>query len=188
LRPIIPGITDREIDYIVGEAKKAGAYGVVAGSLRITEGIVARLRKAGVNVDVILKRAGKLQGSKQITVKSSDLKQLVEEAVKEKGLTYFNSACCACAFSCEVPCFSLCWTTNMCTNCSNRCEEKLPHVDVDDVAQTLYSLAGVKAIDVKVSEHKVLLKVDKEDAKKVADAHLFTLQTLLRRRIMLASS
>jgi len=188
LRPIIPGVTDRELDDIVSEAKSAGVYGVVAGSLRVTEGIVARLRKAGVDVSAILKRVGKLQGSKQIAVRSGDLKQLVEKVVKEKGLTYFNSACCACAFSCEIPCFSLCWVTNMCTDCPNRCEEKLPHVGIDDVVRALHLLAGVKAIDVEVSMHKVSLKVSKDDVKKIADAHLFTLQTLLRRKITLIPS
>ncbi|RLE47752.1 MAG: hypothetical protein DRJ31_08400 [Candidatus Methanomethylicota archaeon] len=59
---------------------------------------------------------------------------------------------------------------------------------IDDVVRALHLLAGVKAIDVEISMHKVSLKVSKDDVKKISDAHLFTLRILLRRKITLIPS
>jgi len=56
LRPLIPGIVDKEIDDILDEAKSAGAVGVVAGALRVSPLILSRMEKAGINLAEIKRR------------------------------------------------------------------------------------------------------------------------------------
>jgi DNA repair photolyase len=51
LRPIVPGVTDREVGEILDTALSYGIRRVVPGTLRVTPRILARLTSAGV-VDV----------------------------------------------------------------------------------------------------------------------------------------
>lgn len=93
LRPIIPGVTDKEADRILELAALCGAVGVVTGSLRVTARIIRALERLGVNVTERLRRQPR--GSEQLTIESRDLKQAVEKRAERLGLRVFRSACAA---------------------------------------------------------------------------------------------
>ena len=56
VRPIVPGVTDREIERLLITARELGYRRVVFGTLRVTTGIVRRLRAFGVDVTPYVKR------------------------------------------------------------------------------------------------------------------------------------
>ncbi len=50
VRPVVPGVTDRELTRLLALARELGYRRVVFGTLRVTKGIVARLKVFGVDV------------------------------------------------------------------------------------------------------------------------------------------
>ena len=97
LRPIIPGIINEdELRKLFFAAKDAGFSGVVAGSLRVTEGILKRLRNAGIplaGLDNALRRIK--PGSRQVPVPDPVTKNMARTIAAEAGLEYLPSACAA---------------------------------------------------------------------------------------------
>lgn len=128
LRPIIPGVTDREIDEILEYAAESGAYGVVAGSLRVTRSILDRLTDVGLDTSEIIRRLkGRekdLKDNVQYTVDISDIKNLIEKQASKKKLIYLPSACMANAFSHNLGCWRMKSliksSTKHCSGCRNR--------------------------------------------------------------------
>lgn len=114
IRPIIPGVTDREADRILGLAAESGIRSVVPGSLRVTERILRSLERCGgADVEEIKRRIPKpLMGSKQIETRSKDLKRKICSIAEDLGLRVFRAACEAniyahgryCAMCCMGPC------------------------------------------------------------------------------------
>ncbi len=95
-RPLIPGIADQEYREILRKARRAGAVGVVVGSLRVSRLILSRLRSVGLPVEEIIGRLPRIpRGDEQITVRASDLKNMVLEYARRIGLTPFPEACMA---------------------------------------------------------------------------------------------
>lgn len=94
IRPIIPGVTDKEADKILTFAANKGIKSVVLGSLRATERIIRRLERSGVRREEIEKRLVKpFKGKEQIEVKSLDLKNKIRETAENLGLKVFRAAC-----------------------------------------------------------------------------------------------
>ncbi|MEM2539405.1 MAG: radical SAM protein [Candidatus Bathyarchaeia archaeon] len=94
IRPIIPGVTDREADKILASAADKGIETVVLGSLRVTERIIRKLERRGVKREEIERRLVKpLKGNEQIEVKSSDLKDKIRRMAESLGLKVFRAAC-----------------------------------------------------------------------------------------------
>lgn len=126
LRPIIPGITDREVGEILEFAASSGAYGVVTGALRVTKEILERLEDMGLDTSEIVRRLGKnkkeLRDKVQYTVNVSDIKNTVEKIATRKKLIHLPSACMANAFSHELECWrmkSLTVGRGKCSGCRN---------------------------------------------------------------------
>lgn len=111
LRPIIPGITDKEYRDIIDTALKYGAVGVVAGSLRITRRILEKLEENGVDTDAILKRAVKsltgFENNVQYDVRTDDIKMEIAKYALKKGLLYLPYACMANIFSHGQKCWRM---------------------------------------------------------------------------------
>ncbi len=96
LRPIIPGIIEDEYAEILEEARRNGAVGVVIGSLRVTNRILERLRKAGLDISEILRRLPrKPRGNEQIPIRVNDLKEEITRYARKIGLIPFPEACMA---------------------------------------------------------------------------------------------
>jgi len=145
LRPLIPGLED-EVEELLNEAKAHGAVGVVVGALRVSKKILRRLRKVGLDKGIRsrLRREPPEKGLMPVPVP-----KLKEEALKmarEKGLLAFKAACCANAFVASVPCADLCWLRGFCSNCPNRCKDKLPEVGEDEVREALSRAFGLRAL------------------------------------------
>lgn len=97
VRPIIPGITDKEIERIAAYAMEVGVNGAVLGSLRVTPGIIKRLASIGYPVSEINKRLPrKPRGNRdQVTIIEQDLKAKVKKVLESYGIKVYPSACAA---------------------------------------------------------------------------------------------
>ena len=95
MRPIIPGVTDREAEKILSASAEAGVTRIVTGCLRITPGIVDRLRRAGVPTTEILRRAPRMPRDErdQVSIRCNDLRKRVEDLARDLGMKVFPSAC-----------------------------------------------------------------------------------------------
>lgn len=150
LRPILPGVTDLEAEEIIRRAAEAGVRRVVLGTLRVTPGILARLRASGVvDVGFIEERLPRRprDGRDQVPIRARDLKERVARIARDYGLEVLPSSCSsniashgqACAACRMGPCGDL---------------RRLPSVDEDRVA-VLLERAGLKPISVRVKGFKV---------------------------------
>lgn len=153
VRPIIPGITDAELEEILSIAVESGVKSIVFGSLRVTERILKNLKRFGMDVREIEKRLTKpLKGTKQVETKMADLKGKFIDWAEELGLTVFKAACEANIHAHGVYC-AMCSIGPCNTNVK---PDPLESSDVKDLLEYL----GVKYHNVKVSgdEIKVSLK------------------------------
>ncbi len=106
LRPIIPGVSSEDISDLLALAKSNMFKGVVAGSLRITEGILKKLSEASIYDHELIKRAGGVRpkGSKQIPIKTDDIKLIIKAAAQKVGLEFLRSACAANVVAHRISC------------------------------------------------------------------------------------
>ncbi len=151
LRPIMPGIDEAEIEAILSEASRHGAKGVVAGSLRVTRGILHRLRVKGLPTAAIERRLARpLKSSRdQVAVPAGRIKRLVEKAAGSLGLKYYPSACAAnmdahglSCYACSMgPCGPL---------------EGLPELDVGEALQAAEGL-GIRDARIRVEGDRIVL-------------------------------
>ena len=179
LRPIIPGVTDLEMEEIMRKANQNGAIGVVIGSLRVTSGILKRLKSSGIDIKEITRRLKhKVKEHKQISVPSKDLKKKAINTARTLGLIVFPSACCANALTNDVACAGCCFLKNMCLNCPNNCITKLPEITEDDVFLLFDSVARKKPKSIRVLQDAVEVKIGNVDK-----TSLRVISSILRRRV-----
>lgn len=96
LRPIIPGLIENEYSIIIDKSVEYGAVGVVTGSLRVTSNILNKLVDKGLDVSEIIKRLPrKPRGREQISIDTSDLKNMITKYAKQYKLIVFPEACMA---------------------------------------------------------------------------------------------
>ncbi|AAL63986.1 conserved hypothetical protein [Pyrobaculum aerophilum str. IM2] len=88
VRPIVPGVTDRELMRLLTAAREAGFRRVIFGTLRVTSGIAARLRAYGVNVMPYVKE---LHPTRQIPIKYP--KDRLISAAKDLGFEVLPASC-----------------------------------------------------------------------------------------------
>jgi len=185
LRPIIPEITDKELEQILESASDAGAAGVVVGSLRISRKILKRLKKTHVNLHSIKKRITKIK-QKQIYLKTTDLKEEALKIAKEFKLLPFRSACCANAFNAAVLCANVCWTTKFCTNCPNNCKRKEINITTEKINQTIKRVLNIQSVNMIIHNSQIKVTIPKNTIKnlKIKPIGALTLlKTLLRKKI-----
>ncbi|MHA1722364.1 MAG: radical SAM protein [Candidatus Baldrarchaeia archaeon] len=185
LRPIIPGVTDREFEQIFERASDAGAVGVVIGTLRISRKILERLKKAQIDLHPIKERAAKI-GGKQVHLSIADLKEEALKIAKEFKLVPFRSACCANAFNASIPCANVCWATKFCTNCPNNCKQKRIHITTEKINHTIEKILNTQTFNSEVNENHVKIVIPKsneKDLKTKRKGISILLKTLLRRRV-----
>ncbi len=153
LRPILPGLDEKEAEEIMLNALEAGARGIVLGSMRVTTGIITRLQTAGYpHMDMLMKRlTGRVKNGRQITLRMKDLKERFSRLARRLGLKVYPSACAAnieahglgCA-ACEMgPCGNL---------------NEIPDLDLDDFKK-LAPRYGLNVSGLVVEDFKVRLRV-----------------------------
>jgi len=183
LRPVLPGLED-EVDDILSEAKQAGALGVVVGGLRLSERISRRLRSVGIEVPAATRRAG------LVDVAQRDLKNLVIEAARSRGLVPFRSACCATTYSIarltglRLPCTGLCYTSQLCTRCPVDCLKALPRLDEDEAIEAATMALGVRPCWIKFEGTYVEVGLESGVEARLKEG-LELLKLVFRRRVRL---
>ena len=97
LRPILPGLPVEGLVEVLEKARGSGARGVVLGSLRVSSGILKRLKAAGYPyLDDLLRRLpSEPRGRRQITLREADLKKMIAKRAEAVGLRVYPSACAA---------------------------------------------------------------------------------------------
>ena len=97
LRPILPGLCEKEVEDILCRALDSGAAGVVLGSMRVTGGIIRRLEAVGYPYmwEILGRIPGDLRPGAQVTLRMSDLKRRFARLARELGLRVYPSACAA---------------------------------------------------------------------------------------------
>ena len=154
LRPILPGLRLNEFREILSESKRSGVGGAVLGTLRVTEGIIKRLKAAGYpHLDEVVKRVpGKLEGSKQTVIMGQDLKRQVAGIAEELGIKLYPSACAAniethglgCA-SCRLgPCGDV---------------EKIPAVESRDL-EKIAPWFRVRVVDLRIEGFRIFMRLE----------------------------
>ena len=95
VRPIIPGVTDRQADEIFALARRSGLSEAVLGSLRVTPGILDRLEAVGVPRSLLEARLPRKPRSRrdQVTLRMSDVKARVASVARRHGFLLYPSAC-----------------------------------------------------------------------------------------------
>lgn len=111
LRPIIPGLTEKEYKQVISLAKEYGAVGVVAGSLRVTKRILSELKEAGLDISEIARRLkvplDKMKQGVQYDVIASDIKEEIEKYARKEGLVFFPAACMANLYTHSITCWKM---------------------------------------------------------------------------------
>ncbi len=156
LRPIIPGVTDKEIDEIVRRAAEAGTAAVVPGSLRVTKGILLRLRLAGISVEEVMARVPHLPRNdrEQVPIRTHDIKELVRKISKHYGLKVLPSSCSANIDAHRLACWACKWGP-----CGDT--DRLPVVDREDLAEAIEVLVGKKPENIRVRRNHIVVKTRK---------------------------
>jgi DNA repair photolyase len=155
LRPIIPGITDKETESILKTAVEHGVKSLVLGSLRVTKGILLRLSAKGINVKTIEARLTKsLRDSReQVTIHESDVKRKIVKKASDMGFKIFPSACSANIASHNEFCNMCKW--GPCGNIKTR--EAITESDVKEYLE----FRGIKVRDIHVDEESVIITLAK---------------------------
>lgn len=163
IRPIIPGITDNEAEEIINEAKRAGAIGIVAGSLRLTKGVMERMSKVGLNVKLIREA---IEGGE-----AGKMKKKIMGIAEEKGLKAFPSSCCANAYVSGTTCINL---------CKNALRE-IPKASVEDVKNLIKNIIGKKARSIIFNDNSIRILMEEKLTRKEKDILKYNLRVILRR-------
>lgn len=192
-RPIMPGINTDEIEDILDEARKAGAYGVVFGGMRVTPLILMRLEKLGLDTSEIRKRIkGSIRKGVQTPIYTHDIKQEVVETARRKGLIPMLSACCANNFAAyiydgqRIPCAGLDFIDGKyCTRCPVLCEEVDTKVEQEEVQRIIFSFLNM---EVKIDVDRFFIHIVSGDPKRARRRlkrwQKIILETAYRRRLM----
>ncbi len=104
VRPIIPGVTDRQANELFELAAESGIREVVLGSLRVTLGILRRLSASGITIPRHLLPRMPRSKRDQVTLRMHDIKMKVKLAAQTYGLIVHPTACSANVHAHRMPC------------------------------------------------------------------------------------
>lgn len=174
LRPIIPSVTDRELREIIVQARDHGASAIVPGSLRVTPGIMARLKHSRiVDIRELEKRMPRAprSGRDQVVLRMRDLKDEAVKIAREEGLRVLPSSCAANIEAHKLWCWLCGWGP-----CGD--PKAAPVIYEDDVRE-IFEASNCMPRRVRVEDKSVAV----ECSRKPSEAMLLTLETLAKRRV-----
>lgn len=155
IRPIIPGVTDKEYREMLETFESYGVKDLVLGSFRATYTNIARMKSAGVNVSEIESRLKRRpRRGEQITIPSSDVKSKLKGEALKKGFNVYESACAAnvvahneyCAMCNKGPCGNL---------------SRLPKVSAEEVA-AFFDMRGIEIVKLDLSDTRLSLWLNRK--------------------------
>lgn len=138
VRPIVPGITDRDLTRLLALAAELGYGRVVFGTLRVTKGIVARLRAFGVDVAPYVRE---LHERRQTPIRYP--KEKFAAVARQMGFEVLPASCATNVVAHGQACALCGWGS-----CG---DVKKLKVDVSDVEEYLET-RGYKSVEVSVVE------------------------------------
>jgi len=153
MRPIIPGITDREAREILEEALNHGIRDVVPGTLRVTPRIIRRLEATKiVDMEEVKRRLPSPPRDLrvQITIRGSDLKKNVIKEAEKLGTRVHPSSCSSNIYSHNQACAAC--SLGPCGD-----TEMLPEVEERGVMEAAKHL-GVHIESVRIEGFKVIVR------------------------------
>lgn len=180
LRPIIPGVTDRELDEIMKAARDAGARAVIPGSLRVTPGILRRLEASRVvPMEEVLRRLPRRprSGRDQVVLRMTDLKEKAAAAARRHGLRVLSSSCSANIEAHRLACWACHWGP-----CGD--PRLLPIVDEEGVRDALEAL-GLQAVRIRLREGMVEAVLRGRPSPGAVKRARYIVETLAKRRVVL---
>ncbi|MCE4598792.1 MAG: radical SAM protein [Desulfurococcales archaeon] len=150
LRPILPGVTDREADCILELAVDNNVRRVVLGTLRVTPGILKRLGATRiVDVREIKARLPREPRNRrdQVIIRGRDLKETIAYKARSLGLEVLPASCSSNIASHQLACAACnmgpCGDTSI-----------LPKASIDGVEAVLEH-AGIEPLRVSIGEYTV---------------------------------
>ncbi|MFX0115852.1 MAG: radical SAM protein [Candidatus Hodarchaeota archaeon] len=188
LRPIIPGVTNKELNKLIAAFKESSNCGVVLGSLRLNQ-TTLELLKIKIDISEITKRLPSPNLGKGFQyIYTNDLKQEFSDQIRAAGLSPFHSACCANAASHRLPCVNACWkNSRICTNCWNQCSNhKMPEIpDSTEIQRFIRRCLGKQAFAM-VDQEKRMVYLQIKASPAVRMGAKRTLETLLRAQVVVS--
>ncbi|MEM0005277.1 MAG: radical SAM protein [Ignisphaera sp.] len=181
IRPVIPGVTDAEIDRILKLAVEYGIRRIVIGALRVTEGILTRIR----NIDHLLYReiVSRLprepRGREQIAIRVDDVKKVIVRKAREHQVKVYTSACQANIDAHGEFC-------NMCSRgpCGNI--HRIEAIDESDIAEFLEYM-GTRPREITVSRNCIAIEVESRIRREKLDHIKRFLEQVLRTVVKIRS-
>ena len=170
LRPIIPGMSDRDANEILEICKSIGVKVIVLGTLRITKNIFKKLLSIGINLS---NRITKLSDKEQIPIKGHDLKMYIRKIAEKKGFIVYDAACGANIDAYGIGCIAC--EMGPCGNLN-----KLPDVNEHDIIEFL-KYQNIKFENIQVKEDKIIIK----GVRNYKEILYYWLKELTRRKVML---
>ncbi len=179
LRPLIPGLIEKELPDIMRMARENGARGVIPGSLRITRSILVKLGALGINTREILIRTPvkHIDDTRQVSIDTSDIKKKIWKHARAIGLRLFPSSC-----SVNIDAHGLgCWACKY-----GPCGDpgKIPRLSAYD-AQEILNYFGLKPSNLEVGEDQIILETKKRKVEVKEKIGIEWLRALSKRRIVL---
>lgn len=174
IRPILPGVTDKENEILLRESLRFGIKELVLGSLMINTWIMSKIDKLGLPVlsNEIKSRAKSMDRSRLSPIYASDLKQAIKRAAESLGFVVYPAACAANVASHNQSCYMCDY--GPCGNTSN-----LPEIEDE---KELFEIIGVKVKEAFLTdEQKLYVKTSSPLPK-----HIVSLvKTSTRRRLVI---
>jgi len=95
IRPIIPGVTDSEIDKIFKLLAEYSIKNIVIGSLRVSKNILIKLKQASPSIynEVLYRLPREPIKKQQIAIYDKDIKEKIARKAREYQLKLYTSAC-----------------------------------------------------------------------------------------------
>ncbi len=187
LRPIIPGITNKNTDELTNMIKNVNPLGVVLGSLKLNQPTFERLQNTIDSIEINNRLQSKKLGKGFQYVFTNDIKQNLSNQIHNLGLQPFHSACCANAVTHNVVCVNACWKNpQICTKCSNQCfSQKLPEIpSTEEIQEFIITWLGKQNyIQINHDLRKISLYVKASAAVRIGVKRV--LETLLRAKVQL---
>ncbi|GAB6944846.1 radical SAM family protein [Vulcanisaeta sp. JCM 14467] len=171
IRPIIPGITDRDAREILSTARELGIKSVVLGTLRVTASIYKRLRSIGIDLSDRLPSSR--LSREQVPIRARDLKDRIVAIAREMGFRVYESACGANIEAAGLGCYACKW--GPCGDVS-----RLPNVDARHVNEFIKYLGYSGRVE-QLSNYRIVTRLDKGDSRRVEAL----LRELLRREVII---
>lgn len=173
IRPIIPGVTDREIELLLKELQRFSIKELVLGSLIINTWIMKKIERLGLHpLSYELKsRVKSIENHKLKPIYSSDLKQAIKKTALSLGFLVYPSACAANILSHGQACYMCDY--GPCGNLSN-----LPELEDE---KELFEIIGVKVKEAFLTEDQKLFVKPKSALLK---KDVILIKTATRRRLV----